>query len=118
MTPDQHSDADSLWISPFYREKLSDIVGHDSPRLDGLERGSCAMGGPADRARRWRRHRRRDREREPGVPAARPALMVEFGITLHVDVALHGPERSLDGEDDADLRADAEHARLEATDLV
>ena len=44
--------------------------------------------------------------------------MVEFGITLHVDVALHGPERSLDGEDDADLRADAEHARLEATDLV
>src|SRR5215510_3569188 len=59
--------------------------------------------------------RRRDREGEPDVPALRPVLGAEFLVALEVQIALKlGAERN----DVADLRADAEHLRLEAADPV
>src|SRR5262245_4132123 len=59
--------------------------------------------------------RRRDHEGEPDVPAIRAVLSTEFLVALEVQIALKlGAERN----DVADLRADAEHLRLEATDPV
>src|SRR5262249_34524673 len=65
-----------------------------------------------------RRRGIRDRQAEPCIEAPRPILMVEPGVAPDVQIGLLDPERRLDREDEADLRADAEHARLETTDLV
>src|SRR5262249_17938155 len=52
---------------------------------------------------------RRDRERDPRIPAGWPVLPFELAVALEVQVALHGAQGSAHRKDDADLRADADH---------
>src|SRR5262245_56631298 len=90
----------SLWFRPSQTRVLQSALLRDS-RL-GLRR-------------RLARRRRRDREREPHVPALRAMLGAELLVALEVPVALKlGAERY----NVADLRPDPEHLRLEAADPV
>src|SRR5439155_361361 len=59
--------------------------------------------------------RRREHERDPGIPAIRPVCIVELPVALEVQI---GPRRGADGNNEPDLRPDADHARLEASDAI
>ncbi len=72
--------------------RISRLLRHDPPRR---------------RDRAGGRHRP-DRERYPGVQAGWPVLRFELAIGFRVEVSLH----VADGKQEANLRADAEHARL------
>src|SRR6202008_34174 len=63
---------------------------------------------------RWRR-RRRKIERQPEIPARRSICIVEFAVGLQVEIALHFVSA---WKDVAELRPDADHARLEAADAI
>src|SRR5437899_923379 len=74
---------------------------------------------PLFREPRPRRSRRLGRRRlkiegQPDVPARRPICIVEFAVGLQVQISLHVSDR----KDVADLRSDADHPRLEATDAI
>src|SRR5262245_21748099 len=60
----------------------------------------------ARRLFRWRDH-----ERDPGVPSVGPVLVGEFPVAFDIEITLR-----LDGQgnDEPELRANADHARLEA----
>src|SRR5262245_60422229 len=72
-------------------------------------------------AHHWGRGRRRcrrlwrDGQGHPRVPALRPVLGLEFPVGLQVEIALG---IFADREDVAELRPEAEHARLEAAEPV
>ena len=66
------------------------------------------------RCYRRRRRGRRDCECEPHVPAVRPIFAVEFPVAFEIEIALHIADR----KQISDLRANANHARLEAPDTV
>src|SRR5215467_3360389 len=57
---------------------------------------------------------RRDREREPDVPAVRPVLGRELPVGFQVEISLQVP----DGKEVADLRAKTDDARLKTADAV
>src|SRR5262249_12487757 len=59
--------------------------------------------------------RRRDHECDPGIPAIGPVLVGEFPIASEVEIALR---RGAQGNDESELRADADNLRLEAADAV
>ena len=66
--------------------------------------------------RRGRRCRRRRKiERQPKVPARGPIFVGEFAVGLQVEIPLHFVS---DRENVADLWADADHPRLEASDAI
>src|SRR6266508_711236 len=58
--------------------------------------------------------RRRDHEGDPGIPAIGAILRGELLVALQIDVALQVTDR----KDEAELRADADHLRLEAADPI
>src|SRR5215831_3290064 len=66
---------------------------------------------------RWGRRlfRRGDHECDPGVPAVGPVLVRELPITFEVEIALG---RGAQGNNETELRAHANHARLEAADPI
>src|SRR5215467_41028 len=57
---------------------------------------------------------RRDRKREPDVPAVRPVLGGELPVGFQVEISLQVP----DGKEVADLRAKTDDARLKTADAV
>src|SRR5260221_14154025 len=59
--------------------------------------------------------RRRDHECDPGVPAVGPVLARQFPVAFEIEVALG---RGAQGNNEPDLRAKTDHARLEAADPV
>src|SRR6266487_3825796 len=70
-----------------------------------------------DHPSRWRTRRgrrRRDRERDPGVPAVGTVLRGKFAVVLQIEIALKVPDR----KDEAELRANPNDLRLKATDAV
>src|SRR5262245_45742449 len=64
----------------------------------------------ARRLFRWR-----DYECDPGVPSVGPVLVGEFPVAFEIEVTLG---RGGQGNDETDLRAHANHARLEAADPI
>ena len=58
---------------------------------------------------------RRKHERDPCVPAVRPICVVEFLVAFEIEIALGG---GADGNNETDLRPNANHARLEAADPI
>src|SRR5690349_3961907 len=79
-----------------------------------LAPGRAAVGHFVIIRRRGARRlfRRRDCECDPGVPAIGPILRGEFLVAFEIEVTLG---RGAQGNNEAELRADANHARLEAT---
>src|SRR5262245_36110556 len=70
-----------------------------------------------DHSSRWRGRRgcrRRDRERDPGVPAVGTILRRELAVILQIEIALQVADR----KDEAELRTSPEYLRLEAADAV
>src|SRR5262249_55579015 len=65
--------------------------------------------------RRRRRRRRRDHKRQPSVPAGRASRVSELSVTLDIDVTL---KVLAERKHVAELRPDAEHLRLKASDMV
>ena len=60
------------------------------------------------------RRSRRNRERQPSIPAIGSVLRVKFLIGFQVEIALHIPDR----EQIRDLRSNAKDLRLEAADPI
>ena len=56
----------------------------------------------------------RDHQRHPRLPAGRPIGRGEFRVVLEIAIALHSTKR----ENISDLRTDAGHARLKASDTA
>src|SRR5262249_17778744 len=56
----------------------------------------------------------RNRERDPGVPAVGPVFRCKFAVILQIEIAL----KVADGKDEAELRTNANHLRLEAAHAV
>src|SRR5262249_20518309 len=54
-------------------------------------------------------------ERHPGVPAVGSVVVGEFPVAFEIDVALR---RGAQGNDDSELRADADDLRLETADAI
>ncbi len=70
-----------------------------------------------DHPARWRGRRgcrRRNRERDPGVPAVGTVLRCKFAIILQIEIALQVADR----KDEAVLRANPDHLRVKAADAV
>src|SRR5262245_43470069 len=59
--------------------------------------------------------RRRDHECDPGVPAIGPVVVGKFPVAFEIEVALR---RVAQGNNDSELRTDADDLRLEAADAV
>src|SRR5262249_54221803 len=76
---------------------------------DWLFRDHSSRRG-ARRLFRWRDH-----ERYPGVPAVRPVVVGKFPVAFEIEVALR---RGAQGNNNSELRADADDLRLEAANAV
>src|SRR5215471_20609579 len=59
--------------------------------------------------------RRRDHERDPGIPAIGPVLVGEFPVAFEIEITLN---LSGQGNDESDLRPSADDLRLEAAHAV
>src|SRR5580704_13341669 len=96
--------------------------GDDRPRtgdiatgiLRGSSRSQPLLGDERSRRCGWRRRRRRDRKRNPRIPAGRPIRPGEFSVGLQIEIALHAADRKYVTE----LRANAQNLRLEAADAI
>src|SRR5262245_25177029 len=68
-------------------------------------------------SRRGARHlfRWRDHECDPGVPAVGPVVVGKFPVAFEIEISLR---RGGQGNDESELRADANHARVEAADPI
>src|SRR5262249_54724763 len=76
---------------------------------DRVLRDHSSRRGARRRCCRWR-----DRERDPRVPAVGTVLCGKFTVVLQIEIALQVADR----KDEAELRADADHLRLEAADPI
>src|SRR6516165_877569 len=77
--------------------------------------GGLLSADHASRRGTRRLFRRRDYECDPGVPAVGPVLVGEFPVALEIEVTLR---RGAQRNDKPDLRAGADHLRLEAADAI
>jgi hypothetical protein len=88
-----------------------------------IDRSIPAFAQKLGRARRlFREHssrrgarrlfRRRDHECDPGIPAVGPVPAGKFPVGFEIEVTL---SRGAQGNDESELRAGADHLRLEAT---
>src|SRR5262249_6278236 len=87
---------------------MSDFGGQSESTL-GLFRDHSSRRS-ARRLFRWR-----DDEGHPGVPAVGPVVVGEFPVAFEIEVALR---RGAQGNNDSELRTDADDLRLEAADAI
>src|SRR5262249_22236732 len=78
-------------------------------------RGWTLLGDHSSQRRARRLLRRRDHECDPRVPAVGPVLVRELPVAPEIEVALR---RGAQRNDEPDLRAGADHLRLEAADPI